>query len=157
MLDVKATTEIAAPARAVWSVLTDFARYSGWNPFIRRAYGAAETGAQVRLHVRSSFGLPLAFRATVLDSAEDRELHWEGHVVADWLARGEHWFTIEPIDEHRVRFVQRERFTGLLPRLAAKLLAREAKHGFEQMNQALAERAAATRVRPVGRRHRARH
>jgi hypothetical protein len=148
MLDIKATTEISAPAYAVWSVLTDFARYSGWNPFIRRAYGAAETGKEVRLHVRSSFGLPLAFRATVLDTDEDHELHWEGHLFADWLARGEHWFTIEPIDEHHVRFVQRERFSGLLPALAGRLLAREAKHGFEQMNHALAERAVASKVRP---------
>ncbi len=143
MVDVAATTEIAAPAHAVWSVLTDFARYAAWNPFIRRARGTSTPGDDVHVRVRSSFGLPLAFRATVLDSEADRELHWRGHVLAPWLASGEHWFAIEPIDEQHVRFVQREQFTGLLPRLAARLLAREARRGFQAMNAALASRAAA--------------
>ena len=140
-IEVRAATEIAASPSTVWSVLTDFARFSSWNPFIRRASGSAEPGKQVHVHVRPSLGIPLAFHATVLDSEVGRELHWDGHVLAPWLARGEHWFTIEPIDEHRVRFEQRERFSGVLPRLAARLLRREAKRGFEAMNAALAARA----------------
>ena len=143
-MEIEASTEIAAGARTVWSVLTDFARYPAWNPFIRRARGSAHPGDDVHVRVRSSFGLPLAFRATVLESKDDSELHWRGYFGAPWLACGEHWFTIEPIDQHRVRFVQRERFTGLLPRLAHRLLAREARQGFVAMNQALADRAAAS-------------
>jgi hypothetical protein len=77
----------------------------------------------------------------VLGSDENRELHWQGHVLAPWLACGEHWFTIEEVDANHVRFAQRERFSGVLPRIAAKLLAREAKRGFDAMNDALATRA----------------
>ena len=145
-MEVQATTVIAASARAVWTVLTDFERYARWNPFIRAASGRAEIGEDVRLHVKSSFGLPLAFRAIVLNTDEDRELHWEGHVIAPWIANGEHWFEIEPVDDTHVRFVQRERFSGLLPRLARRLLAREARRGFEAMNAALAARAAASQT-----------
>jgi hypothetical protein len=141
MVEVRASTEITASARAVWSVLTDLPRFTAWNPFIRAAEGSTDVGKTVRVRVRSWFGLPLVFHATVLDSDENRELHWVGHVLAPWLACGEHWFTIEPIDAHRVRFVQRERFSGVLPRLAARVLAREAKRGFEAMNQAIAKRA----------------
>lgn len=144
-MDVQASTEIAAPAPAVWTALTDFARYAEWNPFIRQARGKARPGEDVHVRVRSSFGLPLAFRATVLESEENHELHWRGHVLAPWLACGEHWFAIEPAGEGRVRFVQRERFTGLVPRLAARLLAREAKRGFEAMNEALARRVTPAR------------
>lgn len=141
MMEVRVSTEIEASARAVWSVLTDLPRFREWNPFIRAARGSTDAGKTVRVRVRSSFGLPLVFHAKVLGSEENRELHWQGHVLAPWLACGEHWFTIEPIDEHRSRFVQRERFSGVLPRLAARLLAREAKRGFEAMNQAMATRA----------------
>jgi hypothetical protein len=144
-MEVQASTEIAAPASAVWTALTDFSRYSDWNPFIRRARGTARRGGDVHVRVRSSFGLRLAFHATVLDSEENRRLHWRGHVLAPWLACGEHWFAIEPAGEGRVRFVQRERFTGLLPRLGARLLAREARRGFEAMNAALARRVTTRR------------
>lgn len=140
-MEVRSSIEIAAPARVVWSVLTDLGQFAEWNPFIRAAEGSMDAGKTVRLHVRSSFGLPLVFVATVLGSDENREIHWQGHVLAPWLACGEHWFTIEPIDAHHVRFVQRERFTGVLPRLASRLLAREATRGFEAMNEAIAIRA----------------
>jgi hypothetical protein len=143
-MEVRASIDIAASARAVWSVLTDLPRFGTWNPFIRAASGSTDAGETVRVRVRSSFGLPLVFHATVLDSEADRELHWRGYVVAPWLACGEHWFTIEPIDSTRVRFVQRERFTGVVPRLAARLLAREVKRGFDAMNEALAARAQST-------------
>lgn len=141
MLDVSASVEVAAPASTVWSVLTDLPRFSAWNPFIRSAKGSTAVGDDVHVRVRSSFGLPLAFRARVLGSDENRELHWQGHVVAPWLACGEHWFTIEEVDANHVRFAQRERFSGVLPRLASRLLAREAKRGFDAMNDALATRA----------------
>jgi hypothetical protein len=58
-------------------------------------------------------------------------------VGSSWLARGDHSFTIEPLGTGRVRFTQHETFSGLLPRLAARLLARETQRGFDAMNQAL--------------------
>lgn len=140
-MEVRASIEIAAPARVVWSVLTDLRRFGDWNPFIRAATGSTDVGKTVRVRVRTSLGLPLVFHATVLGSDENRELHWRGHVLAPWFADGEHWFTIEAIDARRVRFVQRERFSGVLPRFAARLLAREAERGFEAMNLAIATRA----------------
>lgn len=140
-MEVRSSIEIAAPARVVWSVLTDLRRFADWNPFIRAAKGSPDAGHTVRLRVRSSFGVPLVFHAKVLDTEENHELHWIGHVLGRWLACGEHWFTIEPIDAQHVRFVQREQFSGILPRLAARLLARETNRGFEAMNRAMAARA----------------
>jgi len=140
MLEVKVATEIDASAEAVWSVLTALEQFKAWNPFIRDARGTTEVGSEVSVQVRTSLGIPLAFHAKVLSCADNHELHWLGHVAAPWLASGEHWFTIEPIDEHRVRFVQRETFSGLLPWLGARLLRREAQRGFEAMNRALEAR-----------------
>jgi len=141
MIEVNAATEIDAPAETVWAVLTELDQFAAWNPFIRDAHGTTSVGGKVRVRVRPSLGVPLTFRATVLGCETNRELHWLGHVVAPWLASGEHWFTIEPIGEGRVRFAQRERFSGLLPWLGRRLLAREAKRGFDAMNDALEARA----------------
>lgn len=147
MLEVNAATEIAASPEAVWSVLMDLDHFKSWNPFIRNAAGSTEVGGTVHVRVRPSLGVPLAFRATVVARDDNRELRWRGHVGAPWLASGDHTFTIEPLDGGRVRFVQHETFAGVLPRLAAWLLAREAKRGFEAMNHALEARVHALEVR----------
>ncbi len=141
MTEITAATEIDASAEAVWGVLTDLARFHEWNPFIRQASGSTDVGGRVDVHVRPPIGVPLHFHATVSERRAPHELKWSGQVLAPWLARGDHVFTIDSIGEHRVRFVQRETFSGILPRLAARLLAREAVRGFEAMNRALAARA----------------
>lgn len=148
MLEVAAQKEIDAPADMVWSALTDLDRFSAWNPFIREAHGSTTVGGEVRVRVKPSLRVPLVFHANVTASTAPHELRWHGHVVADWLARGDHVFAIERLDDHRVRFVQRERFTGILPWLARKLVAREARRGFEAMNQALADRVRELQGKP---------
>lgn len=141
MIEVTAQTEIAASPQTVWLVLTDFARFASWNPFIRHARGSPAVGGKVRVRVRPSLGIPLVFHAEVLDSEPAHELHWRGHVLTPLLASGDHTFTIEALPNGHVRFAQRETFGGLLPRLASRLLAREAKRGFDAMNAALKARA----------------
>lgn len=140
MIEVHATTEIDAPAEAVWSVLTDLGSFKTWNPFIRDAHGTTDVGGSVQVRVQPSIGIPLVFRAKVQSREDNRALRWVGHVGRPWLARGDHTFTIEPIGEHRVRFVQHETFTGVLPWLGRRLLVREAKRGFDAMNRALGAR-----------------
>jgi hypothetical protein len=141
VIEVVAATEIAASAETVWRILTDLAEYPAWNPFIRHARGSLEVGGSVRVRVRPSLRIPLVFHATVLDRDEQRVLRWQGHVGSPWFASGDHVFVIEPVGRHHVRFEQRERFDGVLPRLASRLLEREARRGFEAMNRALAGRA----------------
>jgi len=143
MIEVRATTEIAAPAAVVWRNLVELCDFHAWNPFIREAYGSTDIGGTVWVRVKTSFGLPLAFHARVIDSEPEHELHWLGHVVAPWFGAGEHWFTIEPIGDARCKFEQRERFTGIVPRLLGRLAAPEVQHGFDAMNHALAARAEA--------------
>lgn len=145
MIEVTASCDIDAPAEAVWSVLTDLDQFHAWNPFIRSASGTPQIGGRVRVRVRPSLPVPLVFRATVYDREDRRALRWRGWVGAPWLACGDHTFSIEPLGEGRARLVQREAFTGILPRLAGRLLAREAWRGFDAMNRALAARAEATR------------
>jgi len=140
MIEVEATQEIDATPEAVWSVLTELDQFAAWNPFIRDASGTTEVGGTVHVRVLPSLGIRLAFDAEVVAATPNRELHWRGHVLSRWLAAGDHTFTIEPMADGRVRFVQRERFSGILPWLASRLLAREAKRGFDAMNSALARR-----------------
>ncbi|TMQ10595.1 MAG: SRPBCC domain-containing protein [Deltaproteobacteria bacterium] len=140
MIEVTASCDIDASAEAVWTVLTDLEHFQIWNPFIRSAHGSTEVGGTVHVRVQPSLGVLLSFDATVLDREPNRALHWRGHVGAPWLASGDHTFTIEPIGERRVRLIQRETFGGVLPWFARRLVAREARLGFDAMNHALAAR-----------------
>ena len=136
MLQVRAATEIHASPAAVWRVLTDLPRFRLWNPFIRAARGSTLKGGTVRVRVEG-----LHFAARVTEREDERELRWDGHVGADWLARGDHVFTITQLADGWVRFHQVETFSGVLPWLLRGLLARQARRGFEAMNAALAKEA----------------
>src|SRR5919107_2704584 len=119
MKELHSQIEIDASAGRVWDILTDFASYPQWNPFIRRIGGELKVRErlEVRLEPPDSRGITL--RPTVLRAEPNRELRWLGHLLVPGVFDGEHSFTIEPLEENRVRFVQREAFKGLLVPLFA--------------------------------------
>jgi hypothetical protein len=83
----------------------------------------------------------MSFRPTVLVAEPNQELRWLGHLWFSGLFDGEHSFSIEPLGEGWVRFIQRERFGGLLVPFHSKMLDRDTRRGFEEMNRALKVRA----------------
>lgn len=133
--------EINASPERVWQLLTDFASFPEWNPFIRQASGEPKEGSQLEVYLQPSGAKGMTFRPKVLKAEPNRELRWLGHLLIPGLFDGEHSFTIEPLEAGRVRFVQREIFTGLLVPLFASWLGKDTRRGFEEMNQALKLRA----------------
>jgi hypothetical protein len=138
--------EIDAPAKRVWELLTDFASYPEWNPFIRSISGQPAPGERLQARIEPPGGRGMTFKPRVLNAEPERELRWVGHLLVPGLFDGEHSFTIEPLQENRVRFVQREAFKGLLVPLFARSLETNTLRGFEGMNRALKERAEAAPV-----------
>ena len=98
-------------------------------------------GERLEVKLQPSGASAMTFRPTVLKAEPNRELRWLGHLLISGLFDGEHIFTIEPLGEGRVRFTQREVFTGLLVPLFARGLDTDTRRGFEEMNQALKARA----------------
>ena len=63
---------------------------------------------------------------------------------------GAHRFQLEPIDGgRRTRFVQSERFRGVLLPFVRRSVLPPTLRGFEAMNLALADRVAAMKVSPA--------
>jgi hypothetical protein len=118
--ELRSQIEIEAPAERVWQVLTDFAAYPEWNPFIRRVNGRPEVEEQLVVRMRPSGTRGLTFRPTVMKVEPNRQLRWLGHLLVPGLFDGEHIFEIEELDRGRVLFVQREVFKGLLVPLLAR-------------------------------------
>ncbi|MFA4859606.1 SRPBCC family protein [Methanoregula sp.] len=144
MKELRSEIEIAASAKQVWEILTDFAGFPKWNPFIRRARGNLVAGERLEVLMQPSGARGMTFSPTVLNVETDRELRWIGHLFVPGLFDGQHIFTIEPLGTGRVRFTQREIFTGLLVPLLARMLDTGTQRGFEEMNKALKARAEQT-------------
>ena len=70
----------AGPDR-VWSILTDFAAYPEWNPFIRFIHGAPEKGTRLSLRIQPSGARGVTFRPSVLVADVGRELRWLGRLL----------------------------------------------------------------------------
>lgn len=145
MTEIRSEIEIAASADRVWEILTDFARFPEWNPFIRRAEGRARVGERLTVLLQPAGGRATTFRPRVLRADPGRELVWLGRLVVPGIFDGEHHFEIEP-QSGGVRFVQREVFTGALAGLILNRIGDTTRQGFEAMNRALKARAEASRV-----------
>lgn len=131
---------VDAPPEAVWRVLTDFAAYPEWNPFIPRIEGEVREGARLRVRIEPPGSLSATVRPEVQVVRPPHQLAWLGKLFVPHLFDGRHEFRLVPLaDGERTRFVQRETFGGLLVPI---LLDGEAvRRGFEAMNERLAERA----------------
>ena len=141
MKELRSEIEIQASAERVWQLLTDFASFPQWNPFIRSARGEVKVGAPLEVHIQPSGASGMTFKPTVLKAESNHELRWLGRLLIPGLFDGEHIFTIETLGANRVRFIQREVFTGLLVAILAGSLDSDTRRGFEEMNQALKTRA----------------
>lgn len=146
MLEIRTDIEIASEPEHLWGILTDFAAYPQWNPFVRSIQGEAKTGSQLSMTVQPEGGNSMTFRPTVLVATPHQELRWLGHWLLPGLFDGEHYFQMVPIAPGRVRFVHGEKFSGILVPLARAKLQGGTKAGFEAMNRALKSRAENGRV-----------
>ncbi len=141
MHEIKTEIEIGVPPDRVWQILLDFPAYPQWNPFIRSIAGVARFGECLTVSIQPQGGRAMTFRPTLLAVTPNQELRWLGRFLLPGIFDGEHCFQIVPVAADRVRFIQSERFSGLLVALAISQLERGTKAGFVAMNQALQARA----------------
>lgn len=141
MKELHTEIEIRASAGRVWEILTDFARFPEWNPFIRRIRGEVKPGTRLEVFLQPSGTRGMTFRPIVVQVKPNRELRWLGHLLIPGLFDGEHSFIITPLEADRIRFVQHEAFSGLLVPVFAGRLDTDTKRRFEEMNRALKARA----------------
>jgi hypothetical protein len=125
----------AAPAR-VWEVLTDFASYPDWNPFIVRATGTPEPGSQITLRIHSSAGWKATNKARITAAVPDQVLRWSARLIPiPGLAAGRHEFRLTARADG-TRLVHSEQFFGaLVPPMSGMLLKTE--RDFRNLNEAL--------------------
>ena len=136
-LTIDTTVDIDASREAVWDVLTDFARYSEWNPSMR-IEGSPEVGTKLVVHLHADGGHGMTFKPTVLAAAPGEELRWLGKLGFHGIADGEHFFILTTNDDGTTRLNHGERFSGVLVALSRGSSGSGA--AYEAFSQALKQR-----------------
>jgi hypothetical protein len=139
--EVRTEIEIKSYPESVWKILTDFATYDQWNPFINRIIGLPTEGSKIDIYIETPSGKNRKYSPRITKVEEGRELRWFGKSSLPGFLNAEHIFTIEELQPERVRFTQREVFDGLLTRLFGKGIDIDVRQGFQHMNEALKKRA----------------
>jgi hypothetical protein len=144
MRELVSQVEIGSTPERVWDVLTNFVAYPEWNPFIRRASGELREGARLEVVIQPPGRRATTFRPVLVKYEPGRELRWLGRLALPKLFDGEHIHRLEPVGEDRTRYLQSERFSGVLVGVFNRQL-NDTLRGFEAMNEALKVRAESTK------------
>jgi hypothetical protein len=127
------------PPERVWSVLSDFERYSEWNPLNLSARGKAELGARVPMTFINPGreGATLSQTVTVTACEPPRRLAWRGHIPL--LFKGVHFFELEPSGDGTL-LLHGEELSGLVPRTWSSERLVKQTASYELINDALERR-----------------
>ncbi len=136
---ITTTIDIDADPNVVWDVLTDFAAYGDWNPFMTRIEGRPEVGTKLAVHLSPNGGRGMTFKPTVLAAVPARELRWLGILGFGGLLDGEHSFVLTQNSDGTTRLTHGERFSGILVAPFKGSLT-NGHAGFEAFNTALKQR-----------------
>lgn len=139
---VDTSISIAAPASAVWEILTDFDAYQAWNPFLVSITGRPVVGSRLRISLVGADGRRFTFRPRVLVVDAPRRLEWKGRALVPGVFTGHHRFRLED-EEGGCVLRQTEVFTGFMVAPVWRFTAAETRAGFAAMNEAIRTRAEA--------------
>lgn len=137
----RTTFPIAAPARVVWDILSDFARWPEWNPSVPRISGTCEIGSTASMTLAMP-GRPSAnVKATLTHVIPEHRLRWRGNVGTDRLFSGVRDFEIHAQPDGTVLLTHEEKVTGLLFPVFRAAMGRAIQRHHDGLNAALKQRA----------------
>lgn len=149
-MDLVTAIEIAAPAEAVWAVVTDLAAYPAWNPLILAARGRLAPGGRLRLREHVYRRVVLRVTVEVVAAEPPWRLAWRGGLRPAGLFAVRREVRIEPLGGGRVRFLNAGTFSGILLPLFARGLTTHLQPKLEAMNRALTSRVESRAARGEG-------
>lgn len=137
MHEIRTEIEIEAAPEKIWTILLKFSEYPKWNPFIRSIEGVDRQGERLKVSIQLPGSKAMTFRPALLAVTTNQELSWLGRLLLPGIFDGEHYFQIVPLAARRVKFIQGEKFSGILVGILKFSLGGKTKEGFIAMNKAL--------------------
>jgi hypothetical protein len=127
---------ISASREKVWSVLTDFKKHPDWNPFIKSIKGEKLAGKNITVYIKPPDSKGMTFKPVILKFEPNKEFRWKGKLGIKGIFDGEHYFVLEKSSDTRTRFIQGEKFSGVLVWMMGNVL-NKTREGFNLMNEAI--------------------
>lgn len=142
MTPVSTSIAIAASQQRVWDILTDFAAYPEWNPFMTSVTGSLNVGGKLNVRIQPPGGKAMTFKPTLKVVKPHQELRWLGRLIVPGLFDGEHYFRLSP-NQGGTMLNHGENFGGLIVKITGSSMLKQTEQGFIAMNDALKRRAEA--------------
>lgn len=125
--------DIDAPASTVWETLTDFEHYE-WSSSFKGLDRPVEQGAKVTATFHM-MGKDQTIDHELIDVDPGVQWAWSDQFAAGMIDH--HVYRVEPIDETKSRFIQRDRPHGGAAVVAGRLTARSFRKMYETFNSEL--------------------
>lgn len=130
---IESKITIHAPIQTVWSVLSNFDKYSQWNLFTPKIELKNELGSTVGLHVRLNprSSKTILQKETLLAWEEGERLEWG--ITDSWLVRTIRIQHLKAIDENTTEYYTSDAFEGPLTRLILFFYRTKIQIGFDDV------------------------
>jgi hypothetical protein len=140
MREIRTSVDIDTDPSVVWDILSGFALYPEWNPFVRSISGTLSVGEALEVMVGASGNKPMRFTPVVTSATPSGEMAWLGHFGTKGIFDGHHHFrlTQTTTGTHLDHF---EEFSGVLSPILVASIRKSTTRGFDEMNRALKQRA----------------
>ena len=131
---------VAAPASAVWSVVSDLGRWAEWNPVYPEASGKLSIGSPLKFKLVLPDRDPMMLDATLVDWVPNEQLVWKIKLMGG-LLRLTRYVEIEALNENACILSNGELQEGLGARFVPARLRRAVRDAMQAMNEAAKARA----------------
>lgn len=142
MFVIEKKLEINAPADVVWEVITDFARYGEWNPFIRAAQVDLRPGGIIDMQVQL-MAKPQPQREWVKEVVPGKRFAYCMKPVPLNTLSSFRSHDVEPTGPGKTRYRSYFHLKGWLHGLVVALLGSKLEKGFAGMSEGIRTRAEA--------------
>jgi hypothetical protein len=116
LLTIKKSISIRADALEVFDVITDFAHYGRWNPWVIEAHGECRQGSTVRA-VRQWLGIKFAGLHEITEVSFPEKMRWRGNSFYNYLVQVERERHVFPGADGVTLYTVKVTFSGPLAHL----------------------------------------
>ncbi|HJT83092.1 MAG TPA: SRPBCC domain-containing protein [Nitrososphaeraceae archaeon] len=141
MKDLTTEIEINSSPQAVWDILTDFSNYPQWNPILTKVVGQLLIDNKLEIHITTIGGKSRIYHPKITKIVPNQELRWTGKFFLPQIFSGERIFLIEKVFNDKIKFVNKEIFSGIGIKLAPQKMENDILLSFKKMNEALKKTA----------------